>query len=186
MAGEHDITVLLQAWSDGDPLAGEQLGALVYQELRAMARNRLAGERSDHTLQPTALVNEAYLRLVQGGVSMNDRIHFFATAALHMRSILVDHARARLAEKRGGDQLRVTLGEDLPAPEFGQDADLLTLDSALSALHEADERTARVIELTYFGGLQRDEVALALGVSVPTVDRALRFGRAWLKQALDA
>lgn len=185
MAGEHDITVLLHAWGGGDQQAGEELGALVYQELRAMARKRLAGERSDHTLQPTALVNEAYLRLVQGGVSMNDRIHFFATAALHMRSILVDHARARLAEKRGGEQLRVTLGEDLQAAEATQDTDLLALDAALSTLHAADERTAKVIELTYFGGLQRDEVAQALSVSVPTVDRALRFGRAWLKQALD-
>lgn len=184
MAGEHDITMLLHAWGSGDAVAGEQLGALVYQELREMARQRLAGERGDHTLQPTALVNEAYLRLVQGGVSLNDRIHFFATAALHMRSILVDHARARLAGKRGGDQVRVTLAEDLQAPDSG-DAELLALDVALTALQEADERTARVVELTYFGGLQRDEVAQALSISVPTVDRALRFGRAWLKQALD-
>ncbi len=184
MAGEHDITVLLHAWGEGDARAGEQLGALVYQELRAMARQRLAGERGDHTLQPTALVNEAYLRLVQGGVSLNDRIHFFATAALHMRAILVDHARAKLAEKRGGDQVRVTLADDLQAPE-STDAELLALDAALTSLQAADERTARVVELTYFGGMQRDEVAHALSVSVPTVDRALRFGRAWLRQALD-
>lgn len=108
--------MLLHAWGDGDAQAGEQLGALVYEELRSMARSRLDGERSDHTLQPTALVNEAYLRLVQGGASLNGRLHFFATAALHMRSILVDHARARMAGKRGGEQVRVTLDEDLPAP----------------------------------------------------------------------
>lgn len=102
-----------------------------------------------------------------------------------MRSILVDHARARQAGKRGGEQLRVTLGDDIPAADAG-DTELLALDEALNSLYEADERTAKVIELTYFGGLQRDEVAQVLSVSVPTVDRALRFGRAWLKQALDA
>lgn len=185
MAGEHDITVLLHAWSSGDSEAGERLGKLVYLELREMARKRLAGERGDHTLQPTALVNEAYLRMVQGGVRPSDRLHFFATAALYMRSILVDHARARQAGKRGGEQLRVTLGDDIPAADAG-DTELLALDEALNSLYEADERTAKVIELTYFGGLQRDEVAQVLSVSVPTVDRALRFGRAWLKQALDA
>lgn len=184
-AEDRPITVLLDGWRAGDRTAIEQLSSVVYHELREMARRRLAAERSDHTLQPTALVHEAYLRLLQGQCELRDRVHFFATAALHMRSILVDHARSRLAEKRGGGLLRVTLSERIGEDEVNPDADLLVLDEALRSLEQEDARTARVIELTYFGGLQRDEIAESLAVSIPTVDRALRFGRAWLRRALN-
>lgn len=188
MEAGSDITVLLKAWQGGDRAAFERLSASVYDELRSMARRRLASERGEHTLQPTALVHEAYLRLVEGDVDWRDRAHFFATAALHMRSVLVDHARARLADKRGGGALRVTLDERSAgaAGDADADADFLALDEALRTLESEDPRTARVIELTYFGGLKREEIAHVLEVSVPTVDRGLRFGRAWLKQSLQA
>lgn len=182
----RDMTALLHAWRDGDHDAGDQLSAAAYEHLRDMARRRLAGERDGHTLQATALVHEAYERLIQGDVDWSDRAHFFATAALHMRSILVDHARARAAEKRGGGAVAITLHDDLG--DAGQDAigHLLLLDDALDRLQREDERTARVIELTYFGGMTREDIAGVLSISVPTVDRGLRFGRAWLRQALAA
>ncbi|MDZ3824595.1 MAG: ECF-type sigma factor [Pseudoxanthomonas sp.] len=184
MADTGNLTVLMRAWQAGDGQARERLNAAVYQELRVMARRRLAGERGGHTLQPTALVHEAWLRMADGDADWRDRAHFFATAALHMRSVLVDHARARLADKRGGGALRVTLDDGLAASDA--DADFLALDQALAELESEDARTAKVIELTYFAGLKRDEIAHVLEVSVPTVDRALRFGRAWLRQALAA
>lgn len=185
MSLDSQTTRLLQAWQRGERDAGELLSARVYEELRAMARSRLAAEPAAQTLQPTALVNEVYLRLLQGRGELRDRAHFFATAALHMRSILVDHARARLADKRGGSLVRVTL-DDRVSGASEADADLLALDAALAALQQADARAARVVELTYFGGLSREEIAEAMGLSVPTVDRALRFGRVWLKRALAA
>jgi RNA polymerase sigma factor (TIGR02999 family) len=188
MEPSGNITVLLKAWQGGDRAAFERLSASVYDELRSMARRRLASERGGHTLQPTALVHEAYMRLVDGDVDWRDRAHFFATAALHMRSVLVDHARARLADKRGGGALRVTLDERSAGAsgDADADADFLALDEALRTLEREDPRTAKVIELTYFGGLKREEIAHVLEVSVPTVDRGLRFGRAWLKQSLGA
>ena len=187
--GAPDVTVLLKAWQCGDRSAFEQLNSAIYQQLREMARRRLAGERGNHTLQPTALVHEAYLRMVEGGSDWRDRAHFFATAALHMRSVLVDHARARLTEKRGGSALRVTLDDRAISNEDTQDTqetDFLALDSALRELQREDERTARIIELSYFSGMKREEIAHVLEVSVPTVDRGLRFGRAWLRQSLSA
>lgn len=185
MDNSSDITVLLKAWQGGDRLAFQQLSAAVYEQLRDMARRRLAGERQVQTLQPTALVHEAFLRMVDAGVDWRDRAHFFATAALHMRSILVDHARARLADKRGGGALMVTLDERARQQEQAE-ADFLELDDALRSLEQEDPRTAKVIELTYFGGLKREEIAHVVDASVPTVDRCLRFGRAWLRQALSA
>lgn len=185
--GDHrDITVLLKAWREGDHAAVAELSTAVYEQLRDMARRRLSTERGEHTLQPTALVHEAYMRMVEGNVGWRDRTHFFATAALHMRSILVDHARSRLADKRGGGALRVTLDETSGQTEPDVEADFLALDESLRRLETEDPRTAQVIELTYFGGLKRDEIAHVLDVSVPTVDRVLRFGRAWLKQSLAA
>jgi RNA polymerase sigma factor (TIGR02999 family) len=184
MDASSDITVLLKAWQGGDRAAFDRLSASVYDELRSMARRRLSSERGEHTLQPTALVHEAYMRMVDGDVDWRDRAHFFATAALHMRSVLVDHARTRLADKRGGGALRVTLDERSAGAAADADADFLALDEALRTLESEDPRTAKVIELTYFGGLKREEIAHVLEVSVPTVDRGLRFGRAWLKQSL--
>lgn len=187
--GTQDVTVLLQAWQQGDHSALEQLNAAIYQQLREMARRRLAAERGPHTLQPTALVHEAYLRMVDGSRDWRDRAHFFANAALHMRSVLVDHARARLAGKRGGAALRVTLDEHSlgsEATDESHETEFLALDSALRDLQREDERTARIIELSYFSGMNREEIAHVLDVSVPTVDRGLRFGRAWLRQSLAA
>ncbi len=180
-----DITVMLHAMREGDASAAEAVSAAVYGQLRELARRRLASEREDHTLQPTALVHEAYLRLLGSSTDWRNRLHFFATAALHMRSILVDHARARQASKRGGDLLRVTLSDAVLDPSTDAADGLLALDQALRQLEGADPRTARVIELTYFGGLTRDEIADLLDISTPTVDRALRFGRAWLKHAIE-
>lgn len=183
---QYNVTLLLQAWQAGDGHAMHQLSDLVYQQLRQIAQRRLARERGGHTLQPTALVNEAYLRLLEGGqMRWQDRAHFFATASLHMRAILVDHARARLAQKRGGNPLQVTFQEGQVAADGMHEADFLLLDEAMTELARLDERSARMIELSYFSGLGREEIACVLSVSVPTVDRGLRFARAWLRSRLE-
>lgn len=176
-----DITECLQRWKAGDRQALEELAGMVQGHLRELAAARLSGERQV-TLQPTALVNEAMVRLLGGSVDWRDRAHFFAFAALHMRSVLVDQARARQAERRGGDQVQVTLGEELIDPSA--DLGILELHQALDGLAAVDADAAKVIELSYFGGLQREEVAEALGMSVSSVFRAMRFGQAWLRQAL--
>ena len=176
------ITELLRAWRAGQTAVLPQLTDLVYAELRRMAFRRLRAADAD-TLNPTALVHEAFLRLCESDIDWRDRAHFFALAALHMRNVLVDHARAQQAEKRGGGALHVTLTGGIDTPAEGT-ADLLAVDQALQRLEAEDARTGRVIELTYFGGLSRDEVAHVLDVSVPTVDRSLRFGRAWLRREL--
>ncbi|AKS41542.1 ECF-type sigma factor [Wenzhouxiangella marina] len=175
------ITQCLQRWRGGDQDAFEELAGLVEGQLRELASSRLRGERQV-TLQPTALVNEAMLRLMGGDVDWKDRSHFFAFAALHMRSVLVDQARARRAQRRGGNQLQVTLGDELAATSA--DLGIIELHEALEQLEAVDADAARVIELSYFGGLKRDEVAEAMGCSVSSVFRALRFGQAWLRQAL--
>ena len=181
MPAPADITGCLQRWKAGDGAALDELGVLVQGQLRELAALRLRSERAS-TLQPTALVNEAMLRLLGTEVDWRDRAHFFAFAALHMRSVLVDQARARQSQRRGGDQLQVTLSPELvdPAADLG----ILELHQALDGLAEVDADAARVIELSYFGGLQREEVAEVLGCSVSSVFRALRFGQAWLRQAL--
>ncbi|MFB9066789.1 hypothetical protein B1808_00230 [Pseudofulvimonas gallinarii] len=182
-----DITVLLRAWQQGDEAAHDELGRVVYEQLRAIARRRLAGERNEHALQPTALVNEAYLRLMDGRDSpWRDRVHFYATAALHMRAILIDHARARLAVKRGGGQAAlVTLDESFIGGSGVHETDFLLLDKSLRDLEREDARSAKIVELSYFSGLEREGIAELLGISVPTVDRCLRFGRAWLRRSLN-
>ena len=176
MSGDRrTTTVLLQAWRGGDRDALDRLLPVVYDELSGLARRALHGERSGHTLQTRALVHEAYLRLVDADISFHDRAHFIAIAARTMRRVLVDHARARRREKRGGGAVRLDLDKvDLPAPDEGLDI----LD-----LHEALERLA-IVELHFFGGMSYDETAEAVGVSAATVDRELRLAKAWLKVEL--
>lgn len=182
MAGE--VTQLLERWRDGDREALDQLIPKLYDTLREMAAQRLRREGDQQTLEPTALVHEALLRLLGGDADPLNRAHFLALSAMHMRSVLVDHARSRLAHKRGGDAVLVTLGE-ARAMEGGRiELDLLALDQALSHLSREDARVARVVEMSYFAGMERDEIATIIGVSVPTVDRDLRFARAWLNRAL--
>jgi RNA polymerase sigma factor (TIGR02999 family) len=174
------VTGLLKAWSAGNPRAQEELLPLVYDELRRRAAGHLRRDRKDHTLQPTALVHEAYLRLVdQRDVDWQSRTHFYALASRMMRRILVDHARARAAGKRPDAAMRVTLEGDLASVD-PRGCDLLMLDQALSELAELDQRQAHIVELCYFGGLTELEVAAALSVSRSTVARELRSGRAWL------
>jgi RNA polymerase sigma factor (TIGR02999 family) len=174
------VTGLLQAWSAGNPNAQEELLPLVYKELRRRAAGQLRRDRRDHTLQPTALVHEAYLRLVgQRDVDWQSRTHFFALASRMMRRILVDHARARAAAKRPDGALRVTLDGDLASID-PRGCDLLMLDHALSELAHLDQRQESIVELCYFGGLTEVEVADALSVSRSTVARELRSAKAWL------
>ncbi len=181
----HDVTALLLSWSDGDPEAPARLMPLVYTELRRLARDYLRHERPDHTLQPTALVNEAYLRIVdQTRVSWQNRAQFFGLAAQVMRHILVDHARTRAAEKRGGPKRKLSLDEAWMVPEE-RAAELVKLDEALKAFAEVDERKSRVVELRFFGGLSVEETAATLGVSPKTVMRDWRIAKIWLHREMD-
>lgn len=177
------VTRLLQDWQSGDSAALDRLTSLLYDELRALAEHQMRGERPDHTLQPTALIGEAYVRLVDADVSWQDRTHFFALAARTMRRVLVDHARRRGRARRGGDWQRVTL-TDLPGNGDDPSLDLLALNEALEQLAALDERKARAVELRYFAGLGPPEVAEVLGVSESTVHRELRFSTAWLRSRL--
>ena len=178
------ITLLLERWRGGDAAAAEQLMPLVYGQLRAIARRQLAHERSGHTLMPTDLVHEAYLKLSEGTPpDSTDRIHFFAIAARAMRQVLVDHERHRRADKRDGGE-RITLSSVDP-PDPNQNVDLLALDEALHALEKVDARKARVIELRVFAGLDFDEVANVLEISRATLARDFRTARAWLYRALE-
>ena len=181
------VTQWLAAWRHGDEHARDQLFAAVYPQLRQIASRFLQHERGDHTLDPTALVNELALRLLGSEpIAYSDRTHFFALAAQMMRRILIDHARARVAGKRGGVQQRVNLSsvEDWqPAP---QSEDVLMLDEALSKLEQADGRAAKVVELRFFAGLREQEVADVLGVSVITVKRDWKVARAWLVDQLQS
>jgi RNA polymerase sigma factor (TIGR02999 family) len=175
---------LLLAWGQGDEAALERLMPLVYDELRKVAARHLRRQRPDHTLQTTALVNEAYLRLIDSSqVQWQNRAHFFAISAQLMRRILVDFARSRQNLKRGGDVERVSLDEALVvAPERG--ADLLALDDALTQLAALNSRQAQVVELRYFGGLSEEEAAEALKVSLRTVQRDWKLARLWLYREL--
>jgi RNA polymerase sigma factor (TIGR02999 family) len=180
-----DITQLLAEYREGDRDAIDRLIPLVYAELRRIAARSLRAERKEHTLQPTALVNEAYLRMVeQRNAVWQNRAHFLGCAARLMRNILVDHARAHRADKRGGQQMRVTLGEDMLLIEE-REVDLLALDAALERLAEQDEQKCRIVELRYFGGLSTEETAEVLGVSDRTVKRAWALARAWLRRDLE-
>jgi RNA polymerase sigma factor (TIGR02999 family) len=179
-----DISTLLQAWSAGDRDAAEQLVSALYPELRRRAAARLRGERPGHTLQPTALVNEAYLRLAaQRRVAWKNREHFLAIAAQMMRRILVDHARRRKMVKRSGQWLRVSMHDDAAITE-SSDVDVLALDAALSRLAAFDPQKSRLVEMRYFSGMSVDETAAAMGVSPATIDREWRAARAWLQNEL--
>jgi RNA polymerase sigma-70 factor (ECF subfamily) len=180
MQPPEGVTQLLIDWGSGDQSALGKLMPLVYAELRRLAGNYLRRERADHTLQPTALVNEAYLRLVdQRSARWQNRAHFFGVAAQMMRRILVDHARAHTAEKRGSDFHKLSLDENIDkAAERG--AELVELDEALHDLAEIDKQKSRIIELRYFGGLSVEETAEVLGVSPDTVKRHWRMAKAWL------
>ncbi|MCA9297759.1 MAG: sigma-70 family RNA polymerase sigma factor [Phycisphaerales bacterium] len=184
MSGSTDITVLLSQAGAGDASASERLLPLVYEELRVQADRFIRRERSDHTLEPTALVHEAYLNLVdQTRVVWNDRNHFYAVASTAMRRILVNHARHRGRIKRGGEFGRVSL--DKAAHLTAQEPpDLIALDEALSALQKLDERKARIVELRFFGGMRLEDVADALDCSMSTVKRDWELARTWLLRQL--
>lgn len=180
-----DVTQLLRAWSEGDESALEKLTPLVYQELHRLAHQYMKRERTDHTLQTTALVNEAYLRLARSAaIEWRDRAHFFAVSAQAMRRILVDMARARGYAKRGGGAPHLCLDEIAVMSSPEADADLLALDEAIAALSAVHSRKARVVELRFFGGLSVDETAAVLNVSSDTVMRDWSLARVWLLQKL--
>ena len=184
MSTPPNVTQLLVAWSAGDPTALDQLTPVIQQELHRLAARQMAGERPGHILQPTALVNEAYMRLVNWKEAQwQNRAHFFGTAARIMRRVLVDMARTRGRDKRGGGQVHVSLSEAEQQPA-AQRADLMALDEAMKALELVDARKSQVVELRYFGGLSLEEAALVLNVSVATVRRDWSFARAWLRREL--
>jgi RNA polymerase sigma factor (TIGR02999 family) len=182
LSPDADLTGLLLAWREGDEEALSCLIPLVYDQLRLLAARALAAERAGHTLEPTALVHEAYLRLASGEIPRwHDRLHFFAVASQVMRHLLVDHARGRQRAKRGSGAQRIPLEAiEITVPVDGFEPDLLALDEALTALSTFDARKARVIELRYFGGLTIEEAAQVLGVSTATVILDARLARAWL------
>ena len=181
---QADVTGLLANWSNGDQQALEELMPLVYGELRRLAKAYLRRERSDHTLQSTALVNEAFLRLVnQRNVQWKNRAHFFGIAAQLIRRILVDHARAHQADKRGAGAFKLSLDEAIGVAEK-QDLDLVALDDALKRLTELDPQQGRIVELRFFAGLSIEETGEVLGVSPATVKREWSTARAWLYRDL--
>jgi len=180
----QDVTQLLKAWTTGDEHALEKLTPLVYRQLHRVAQRCMAGERSGHTLQTTALVNEVYLRLVDcRRVNWQDRAHFFAVSAQLMRRILIDFARSRGYQKRGGGAPRISLDE-APSVCNEPDINLVALDDALKALGAVDERKSKVVELKFFGGLSVEETAEVLRVSVETVVRDWRLAKVWLHREL--
>ena len=180
----ENLTRLLLDWSKGDRAALDQLMPVVYDELRKIARSYLRGERPTHTLQPTALIHEAYVRLIaQNFPAWQSRTHFYGVAAELMRQILVDHARSHRAAKRGGGDQKLALDE---ATIFSKEraADLVALDDALTALAALDQRKCRIIELRFFAGLSIEETAEVLGISVATVGREMRLAQAWLHREM--
>lgn len=182
-----ETTRLLINLGNGDAKAAAKLLPLVYDELRSVAARYFRRQGANHTLQPTALVHEAFLKLVdQTRAKWKDRAHFFAVAAQAMRQILVNHARGRNAEKRGGGRAKIAFADDMAAAATPGEFDPLALDEALTKLNELDERKARVVELRFFSGLSNEEVAEVLGVSLTTVEGDWRMARAWLSRALSA
>jgi len=173
-----NFTQLLTDWRSGHPQALDRLTPLVYDELRGLARNYMRGERGGHTLQATAVVHEAFMRLIQANVALQDRTHFFALASRLMRRVLVDHAKSRSRIKRnaGVREHGPTEIHPLPVPDF----DVVELDDALESLLQLEPRLAQVIELHYFGGLTYEQIAVAAGMSTATVHRDIRLARAWL------
>ena len=183
-ASSHDVTALLRAWTAGDSTAHDQLMTVVYQELRRRAAGQLRRERRGHTLQPTALVHEAYMRLVdQRRVVWQNRAQFFGVACQMMRRILVDHARARRMAKRSGQWARVTLDEMVRAT-LPVSVDVLDLDAALTRLAAFDPRKSQLAELRFFGGLSLEEAGEAVGISMATAERDWQAARAWLLKEL--
>jgi len=177
------VTQLLRQWSNGNKQALDELMPVVYDQLRKLASNCLRAERPDHTLRATALVHEAYVRLVDSEVAWQDRVHFFAVSARMLRRILVDHAKSNNRKKRGGELQKVTLDEAvLVGPEAGKG--LMELDEALHRLAAQDQRKSELIELLFFGGLTYDEAAAALKISPATVHRELTLAKAWLYREL--
>ena len=184
MGGPGNVTKLLREWESGSQEALNNLMAVVYEELRALARRHMRNESPGHTLRATAMVNEVYLRLVGSDAIFADRVHFFAVSARMLRRILVDHARASRRDKRGGDAVHFSLDESLDSvcsPE-----QFLELNLALDRLSSFDERKATLIEYLFFGGMTRDEAAAALHISPATVDREVKMGKAWLQKELRA
>jgi RNA polymerase sigma-70 factor (ECF subfamily) len=181
-SSSSDVTLLLQEWSGGDSSAADRLLPVLYDELHRIAAGALRGERRGHTLQPTALVNEAWMKLADQNAPWKNRAHFLGVAAQAMRRILVDHARRKSAQKRGGDALRVTLA-DVAATESNE-VDLVRLDDALEKLAALDERQAKMVTMRFFAGLTVDETAEALGVSEKTVKRDWAAAKAWLHREL--
>jgi RNA polymerase sigma factor (TIGR02999 family) len=181
--GPNGVTSLLVRWSQGDHSALEQLTPIIYDDLLRLARARLRREYGEYTLEPTALVHEAYLRLAdQTKLHVENRAHFYAIAANTMRRVLIEHARKRMAQKRGGG-VRVTLQTGMDIAEQ-RAPDVVVLDDALRRLAEIDERKSRAIELKYFGGMSTEEIGLVLGISVATVGRDLRLGQAWMRREM--
>lgn len=178
-AGKEQVTVLLRAWREGDGDAREQLLPLVYPHLRSLAGRYMAAEAKGHTLSATALVHEAYLKLVGSDVPWADRLHFFAVAARVMRHILVDHAKARYSQKRGGGAAKISLDEVAIVTDAPEEQ-LIDLDKALDKLAAIDKRKADLVEMVYFAGLSQAEAGEVIGISEPTVSRELRLAKAWL------
>ncbi|MGA9025362.1 MAG: sigma-70 family RNA polymerase sigma factor [Steroidobacteraceae bacterium] len=179
MSAATSFTQLLTEWRSGQPDALERLTPLVYDELRRLARKYMRGERGNHTLQATAVVHEAFMRLIQADVSLQDRAHFFALASRLMRRVLVDHAKSRSREKRNAGVVQ-TLPDELAGDAGAADFNVIALDDALESLSQLEPRLTQVIELHYFGGLTYDEIAAAMGISAATVHRDIRLARAWL------
>jgi RNA polymerase sigma factor (TIGR02999 family) len=178
-----NFTQLLTDWHSGQPQALDRLTPLVYDELRKLARNHMRAERGSHTLQATAVVHEAFIRLVQANVPLQDRAHFFALASRLMRHVLVDHARSRSRVKRHAPGNDTPPGDDDPAAQV--DVDVVALDDALERLLKLEPRLAQVIELRYFGGMTYEEIAAAVSTSTATVHRDIRLARAWLLDEID-
>lgn len=183
MADDNPITQLLHDWRAGNDKALNELMPLVHANLRQLANKYMRGENAGHTLQATALVNEAFLKLVDASVSWQSRAHFIAIAARAMRQVLIDHAKSKKRQKHGGNKVLITLHETIVG-EDQQQPDLLDIEDALNKLAKVDARKAEIIELSFFGGMTYDEIAEALGISAATVDRELRFSRAWLQREL--
>jgi|SRR5579862_1420684 len=179
----ESVTLLLREWSGGNKGALDKLMPLVYDQLHKLASGYLRGERPDHTLRTTALVHEAYLRLVDSDVAWQDRVHFYAISARLLRHILVDHARSQNRQKRGGDFAKVPLEEAIVVgPQ--SDSAIVELDEALKRLAKHDARKSEIVELLFFGGMTYDETAAALNISAATVNRELTMAKAWLHREL--
>jgi len=181
-----DLTTLLGAWSNGDGRAFDALAVRTYDELKRIAEMRLR-KNFDHAISPTEVLHEAVIRIAGQAMSFNDRAHFFAVMSLQMRAVLVDHARARMADKRGDGaaHIAITTRASIAGGEESVVFSMLAIDEALTQLEALDARCAGVLHLTYFAGLSREDIAEVMAISVPTVDRDLKFARAWLNTTLD-